>query len=58
MSWKKFMKLRSINRGDASQLIQKAITQNLIKKERNKDYEDTLSNFPFTVKVRPKGFSL
>ncbi len=58
MSWDKFMQLRSFNRGDALQLIQKANKQNLIKKERNKDYEERLSNFPFTVKVRPKGFSL
>ena len=53
MLWDKFIQLRSLNRGDALQLIQKANTQNLIKKERNKDYEERLSNFPFTVKVRP-----
>ena len=58
ISWEKFMQLRSINRGDALQLIEKASVQNLIKKVRNKDYESRLSNYPFTVKERPKGFSI
>ena len=52
------MKYRSLNRGNAMELIKIADKKNLIKSERDENYESTLSAYPFTVKFRPKGFSL
>jgi len=58
ITWEKFMRYRSHNRGDAIQLIQKANLKNFIHEERDKTYEESLSNYPFTVKIRPEGFSI
>ena len=58
ISWNNFMKYRSLNRGNAMELIKIADKKNLIKSERDENYESTLSAYPFTVKFRPKGFSL
>ena len=52
------MKYRTENRGHAIELINKCYLDLPIKKERDYEYEKTLLNYPFEVKIKPKGFSI
>ena len=58
IEWEDFMIYRNKNRGEATELIQLASNENLIKQERNYHYESRLNHFPFISHLKPKGFSI
>ena len=52
------MQYRSNNRGNAIELINLSYLNLRINNRRDYEYEKNLINYPFEVKIKPKGFSI
>ena len=58
ISWEEFISYRNKYRGEASDLIELAASNGLIKQKRDLEYESSLIKFPFISDLKPKGFSV